>query len=274
MSDLDELRGFHAKLMATASGSNDQRLKRVFELVPREAFLGPGPWKIMVNRRYVETPSADPAYVYQNALIAINSAKGINNGEPFLHAAWIGAAAPRSGETVVHVGTGTWYYTALLSLLVLPNGRVHGYEIDADLSRRAVDNLAPFEGVSVRHGDATQADIEDCDLIYVNAGVVSPPSAWLKALRPGGRTIFPWSPSTSLGITLMLTKLQKGFAVRPLGPSWFIPCIGASDPNACIKVPSIPEARSIATAWLTEDRGPDDTAVGICLNVWFSASSH
>jgi protein-L-isoaspartate O-methyltransferase len=43
-------------MMAVASNSADERLKRIFELVPREAFLGPGPWQIKVNRRYVETP--------------------------------------------------------------------------------------------------------------------------------------------------------------------------------------------------------------------------
>ena len=54
-TDINEVRTFHARLMAVASGSDDHRLERVFESVPREAVLGPGPWKIMVNNRYVET---------------------------------------------------------------------------------------------------------------------------------------------------------------------------------------------------------------------------
>src|SRR5712671_2759911 len=103
-ASLDEIRGFYARLMVCASRSRDPRLERIFELVPREAFLPPGPWKIMVGEKYLETPSADPAYLYQNTLVAIDAAKGINNGEPFLHAAWIGAVAPQPGETVAHVG--------------------------------------------------------------------------------------------------------------------------------------------------------------------------
>jgi protein-L-isoaspartate(D-aspartate) O-methyltransferase len=269
-TDLDEMRAFHAKLMAVASGSQDQRLERVFEMVPREAFLGTGPWQVLVNRRYVATPSANPIYVYQNGLVALDAAKGINNGEPFLHAAWIGAVAPASGETVVHVGAGTGYYTALLSMLVLPNGRVQAYEIDASLAHRAVENLAPFERVSVTHGDATRMDLPECDLIYVNAGVVSPPGSWLRALRPGGRIIFPWNPSSSVGLTLLMTRSQSGFSVRPLGPSWFIPCVGASDPSGCTKAPSLSQARSVTAAWLTADRAPDDTAIALCRDVWFS----
>jgi hypothetical protein len=93
-ASLDEIRGFYAKLMAAASGSHDPRLERIFELVPREAFLPPGPWKIMVGETYVDTPSADPVYLYQNTLVALDAGKGINNGVPSLHAAWIGAASP------------------------------------------------------------------------------------------------------------------------------------------------------------------------------------
>jgi hypothetical protein len=42
-ASLDEVRSFHAKMMAAASNSIDERLERIFELVPRAAFLGPGP---------------------------------------------------------------------------------------------------------------------------------------------------------------------------------------------------------------------------------------
>ncbi|WP_147048534.1 protein-L-isoaspartate O-methyltransferase family protein [Methylobacterium gnaphalii] len=258
--------------MTVASGSVDPRLERVFGLVPREAFLGPGPWKVMVNNRYVETPSDDPIFLYQNILVALNADQGINNGEPFLHAAWIGFAAPQGGETIVHIGAGTGYYTAFLSLLVLPNGKVHAYEIEPILARRATENLKHFDGVTVVHGDATTLVLPDCDVIYVNAGVVSPPGRWLEALRPGGRIIFPWRPSSYVGIALMLTRGADGFGVRPLGPSWFIPCVGASDPADCLKAPSPWQARSIDAAWLTKDREPDDTAVAICRDVWFSAA--
>ncbi|WP_082171682.1 protein-L-isoaspartate O-methyltransferase family protein [Methylobacterium indicum] len=267
---VDEVRAFHARLMAVASGSDDPRLERAFELVPREAFLGAGPWKIMVNKHYVETPSANPLFVYQNCVVALDAAKGINNGEPFLHARWIGAVAPKKGETIVHIGAGAGYYTALLSMLALPSGHVHAFEIEPALARRASDNLAPFEGVTVVQGDATELTLPNCDLIYVNAGVVSPPGPWLKALRPGGRIIFPWRPSNQLGVALMMTRLETSFKVRLLGPAWFIPCVGASDPAGCVKSPSPLQARSISAAWLVEDRAPDDTATAVCRDVWFS----
>ena len=55
----------------------------------------------------------------------------------------IHCAAPASGEHVVHIGTGTGYYTAILAHLVGPSGWVTGIEYDCELAARAKANLAP-----------------------------------------------------------------------------------------------------------------------------------
>jgi protein-L-isoaspartate(D-aspartate) O-methyltransferase len=275
-----ETRLFHAQMMAAVSGSLDGRLARIFELVPREAFLGPGPWQICVpsgngrsRRRYIQTPSADPVHINQNVLVALDAQKGIHNGEPYLHAAWIGSANPVGGEIVSHVGAGTGYYTAILSMLTLPKGHVHAFEIDETLARLAQQNLTPFDGVSVTHGDATVLPLPPSDLIYVNAGVAVPPVSWLRALRPGGRLIFPWRPTEDVALAMLVTKTREGFSVQPLRPAWFIPCVGASDAGEAQKLPSLPEARSIRSLWLKQDHEPDDTAVAIFNEVWFSSQT-
>lgn len=271
-ASLDEIRKFHARLMAAASHSADPRLERIFELVPREAFVSAGPWQIMVGNRYVETPSADPAYLYQNALVALDAAKGINNGEPFLHAAWIGAVAPQGGDAICHIGAGTGYYTAVLSMLALPGGKVEAFEIDPDLALKAVRNLEPFEAVSVTTGDATRLAIPASDLIYVNAGVAAPPLAWFEALRPQGRMIFPWRPSPTVALAVIVRRTGAAFAVEPLMPAWFIPCIGASSTDTCTKVPDGAAAWSTRSAWLSTERAPDETATAIYPHVWFSSA--
>ncbi len=259
-------------LMAAASHSADPRLERIFELVPREAFVSAGPWQIMAGNCYVETPSADPAYLYQNALVALDAAKGINNGEPYLHAAWIGAVAPKGGDAVCHIGAGTGYYTALLSMLVLPGGKVEAFEIEPDLAVRAVRNLEPFEAVSVTTGDATRLAIPASDLIYVNAGVAAPPAAWLRALRPHGRMIFPWRPAPDVGLAVMIRRTEAAFVVEPLMPAWFIPCVGASNTEQCTKVPDSAAAWSSRTVWLSAERPPDESATAIYPHVWFSSA--
>ena len=269
---LDEARRFYARQMAAASRSADLRLEGVFGLVQREAFLPPGPWQLMVGDRFVETPSADPIHLYQNILVALDAAKGINNGEPFLHAAWIGAVSPQPGEAICQVGAGTGYYTAILSLLVQPGGSVYAFEIEPDLAAIARQNLKPFENVTIIEGDATKLAMPSCDLIYVNAGVVAPPLSWLRALRPGGRMIFPWRPTDDIGLTVLLTEAGYGFAAKALMSAWFVPCLGAVNLNVCVQAPTASGARSLHSAWLTTDRQPDDTAIAIYDDVWFSSA--
>ena len=277
---LDQVRGFFAQMMAAASGSADPRLERVFELVRREAFLGPGPWHILgsgpwlvnVDQKYVETPDTDPVYLYQNVLVALDAVRHINNGEPFLHARWIGAVSPQVGETICHIGAGTGYYTAVLSVLSQPGGAVHAFEIKEEFAQKARGNLAPFEGISVITGDATKLPLPPSDVIYVNAGVVAPPPSWLQALRPQGRMIFPWRPSQAVGLALVVTRGRNGFAVKPLMNSYFIPCVGASDADVCLKAPDEDKAWSVRSVWLSAEREPDETAVAIYEHLWFSSA--
>jgi protein-L-isoaspartate(D-aspartate) O-methyltransferase len=270
-ADLAEVRKFYATLMAAASRSRDPRLVQIFEEVRREDFMGPGPWKIKAGDTYCETPSADPLYLYQNVLVALDAAKGINNGEPHLHAAWIAAVNPRSGEQICHIGTGTGYYTAILSRLTQPGGRVQAFEIEERLAHKARENLRDYDGVTVVHGDATQQPVPDSDIIYVNAGVVAPPAQWLRALRPRGRMIFPWRPSEKVALAVILLRADDGFWATPVMPAWFIPCVGASQSATTRKVPDGREAWSIQSAWLTEERSPNETAVAIYEDVWFSS---
>lgn len=270
-ASLEEIRSFYARTMAAASRSPDPRIERAFETIPREAFLPPGPWRLIVNGLPVKTPSADPTYLYQDVLVTLDAAKAINNGEPSLHAAWIGAVAPRIGEAVTQIGAGAGYYTAILSFLVLPGGSVTAFEIDERLADRARHNLAPFEGVTVIQGDATRLPLPPSDIIYVNAAIAAPPTDWLTALKPGGRLIFPWRPSEEIALTLLVKREAGGFGVKPLMHAWFIPCVGASEIPASRLPNTSAELRALRSLWRTADRPPDDSAIAIYPDVWFSS---
>ncbi|MEO5760242.1 MAG: protein-L-isoaspartate O-methyltransferase [Mesorhizobium sp.] len=273
MTRIEDARTFYARLMAAHAASPDPRLEAVFAAVPREAFLGPGPWTIIAGSGKVTTPSADPAMIYQNVLVALDAAKGINNGEPFLHAMWIGKLGPKPGETVCHIGSGTGYYTALLARLVSPGGTVTAFELEADLAARARANLEAYDNVTVIHGDAVAAHLPRSDIIYVNAGVAAPPAGWLKALQPGGRMIFPWRPADRVPFAVMVTRTDKGFACDPFMRSWFIPCFGASVADLTAKIPTREQAARSRSIWLTEGKLPDRTATAIFEEVWFSSRS-
>ncbi|WP_137933434.1 protein-L-isoaspartate O-methyltransferase family protein [Mesorhizobium comanense] len=271
MSALEDARRFYARLMAANAASADPRLEEIFAGVPREAFLGPGPWTVIAGTSKITTPGADPIHLYQNVLVALDADKGINNGEPFLHAMWIGKLAPRPGEIVSHIGAGTGYYTALLARLVAPGGAVTAFEIEADLAARARTNLKAYDNVRVVHADAVTSGLPLSDIIYVNAGVAAPPAQWLKALRPGGRMVFPWRPAEQVPLALLVTRTTTGFACDPFMRSWFIPCVGASAIPDAAKIPTRQEASRSRSIWLLEDRPPDRTATAVLGDVWFSS---
>ena len=270
-SRLDDVRSFFASMLAAASGSSDPRLQRIFADVRREAFLPPGPWQIMVDHCYLTTPSADPIFLYQNVLVALDAARGINNGEPFLHAKWIGKTALQAGESVVHIGAGTGYYTALLAELVRPGGTVTAFELQPTLAAAAKQNLKPYSNVSVITGDAVMEAIPAADLIYVNAGVVAPPLSWMQALKPNGRMILPWRPNSETGLAIMIRRCDDGFEVEPLMHAYFIPCVGASNAATTQKTPSYVDAWRSRSIRLRATTAPDETATAIYADLWFSS---
>ncbi|HEX5845282.1 MAG TPA: hypothetical protein VFY53_03105 [Rhodoplanes sp.] len=82
-----------------------------FATVERERFVGAGPWKVMAHAAgYVDTPSDDLAFLYQDVVVALLADRRINNGEPHLHARCLAALDARPGEAAIHVGCGTGYY--------------------------------------------------------------------------------------------------------------------------------------------------------------------
>jgi protein-L-isoaspartate(D-aspartate) O-methyltransferase len=171
------------------------RLVSVFASTARERFLGPGPWSIFSPVGYIETPSEDPAFLYQDVIVALAKEQQINNGQPVLHALCLAALNPKPGESVVHIGADTGYYTALLSQLVTSTGVISAYEIEADLAKRAEVNLAESANVTVHNRSGAEGPLPECDGIYVNAGAIAPLETWLDALRPGGRLLFPLTPA-------------------------------------------------------------------------------
>jgi protein-L-isoaspartate(D-aspartate) O-methyltransferase len=179
---------------------------------------------------YIETPTDDPRFLYQDVVVSLDSKGPLNNGEPTLHAACLSALELKPGETVLHVGAGTGYYTTLLAKLVGEEGEVHAYEVDGSLAHRATANLAEFPYVTVHYGSGVKGPFAPTDVIYVNAGATTPMAAWLDALKAGGRLLFPLTPSEGPGAMLLITKEQQvAYAARFLFQAQFVHCIGARD---------------------------------------------
>lgn len=167
---------FYAELVTAKGGVTDEAIVAAFAKTDRAKFVGSGPWKVFTAVGYIDTPSDDPAFLYQDVAVALSPERTINNGEPSLHARCIGALKPLTGENVLHIGAGTCYYTAILANLVGSTGSVVAYEIEDDLAARAVTNLADFPQVKVCARSAIEPNLPASDIIYVNAGATYPPS--------------------------------------------------------------------------------------------------
>jgi protein-L-isoaspartate(D-aspartate) O-methyltransferase len=235
------LRAFYARFVSRCGGARYSCIEQAFAAVPREPFAGPGPWLILAPdplsprpadpAAYVRTPDDDPTFLYQNTLVALDPARGINIGEPSLHARCLDELAPHKGNTVLHVGAGSGYYTALLAHLVGPAGRIHAYEIDSELAARAARNLAHLSHVEVHARSGIGQDLPQADRVYVNAGITQPSRTWLDALRPGGRLIFPLQPPRRLGGMLLVQRPTTGdiWPARFVTRAAFISCDGRQD---------------------------------------------
>ena len=69
-----------------ARGVGDPRIEAAFAATPREDFAGPPPWRIGSGGLFGRTTVDDPACLYDDVLVAIDAGRGINNGQPSLHA--------------------------------------------------------------------------------------------------------------------------------------------------------------------------------------------
>ena len=231
MDRLQAHRLFFAKLITANAGiAPGSELEGALASTAREKFVGPPPWRIFTRSGYVESPTDDPALLYQDVVVSLGGEGPFNNGQPTLHAFCLAALDVKRGERVVHVGAGTGYYTTLLAKLVGETGAVDAYEIEPEFARRATKNLAEFSCAAVHDHSGTEGSLPECDVLYVSAGATGPLDVWLDALRSKGRLLFPMTAADGAGAMLLITKQEDGgLAARFLLQAQFVPCAGARD---------------------------------------------
>ena len=275
MHDTEAFRNFFASLItANVAGPGKEALKEAFASTPREEFLGEGPWKVFSPAGYIETPSRDPAFLYQDILFVLQEKGTINNGQPSLHAHCLAALDIKKGEDIVHIGAGTGYYTAVLSKLTGPAGSVRAYEIEATLAERATRNLKDYTNVNVYSQSGSGVALSACDVIYVNAGATAPLDSWLDALRPGGRLLFPLTGAKGGGAMLLVTQTSQSnvFPARFLNRVMFVECSGARDDETARQLSEVFKSRDDLgeVRSLRRKTPPDDTCWFAGTDWWLS----
>ncbi len=262
---IEEARHWFAEGLRYHAGVRSPAVVEAFAAVPRERFLGPGPWRIRspmgpLPASYWTTEDVDPRRLYHDVLVAIDEARGLNNGQPSLWARLYDELDLQPGERVVHVGAGTGYYSAVLAELVGPTGRVTAIEVDPALAARALANLVPWPQAEalVADGFVHHPD-PPAHAIVVNAGVSSIPQAWLDGLAPGGgRLLVPLTVGWEGGFLLITRPATSTAAwpVRYVSRTGIIPCVGGHDPEADARLAAA-FARSHLSAVQSLRRAPE-----------------
>src|SRR5262249_61149663 len=103
MASLPDHRWFYARLI-TAGLPENPRLVAAFAAVPRERFVGRGPWQILAASGPLQTPTNDPSFLYQDVLVALAPERGINKGQPSLHALCLSGVDVKTGKRDLHGG--------------------------------------------------------------------------------------------------------------------------------------------------------------------------
>lgn len=209
---LEDCRRFYAEEIRFSANIGSPALVQAFARVPRENFLGAGPWKIassdlgLGGTKYIETDDADPWHLYHNVPVALDTSRDLNNGQPAALAKWIDSLDLKPGDRVYHLGCGVGYYTAIMAEMVGGEGHVSASEVDPELADRASANLCSYSNVHVHSGDGAEFDPGPCDAILINAGVTHPHPAWVQLLKQGGSMVLPLTVAFGMGMGANLGK--------------------------------------------------------------------
>jgi protein-L-isoaspartate(D-aspartate) O-methyltransferase len=226
-------RAAYALEVTSRYGPPDPAVEAAFATVPRESFLGQAPWSIGAGGTGSWATTSDPVSLYEDMLVTLDRAKGINNGQPSLHAHCIAALHLTRRDHVLHIGAGTGYYTAILAELA---GQVDAFEIEPDLAALARQNLGAWSNVTVHAQSASGRALPESDAIYVSAGASHPDPFWLDALGEGGRLLFPLTGDEGWGGMLLVERRRQRFAARFVSKCGFINCAGLRDPLMAARV--------------------------------------
>ena len=242
---LEECRRFYSEEIQLVAGLQSASLIEAFARVPREEFLGPGPWQIgSPEARSMSMsgtgqmsyfPVSDPRSLYHNVVISVRKDEDINNGQPSALGRWIEALEIKPGDCVYHLGCGVGYYTAMMAEMTGPDGSVVAIDFDEELASRAQQNLARYPNVTVQAADGATFDPGVCDAMLINAGMTHPLPHLLDRLAESGRMVVPITTTINarLGWGLMdkIVRRAGGFGVELVSAVGIFSCRNARDPE-------------------------------------------
>jgi protein-L-isoaspartate(D-aspartate) O-methyltransferase len=205
----DEDRRRMVELQLRARGIDDERVLAAMGDVPRELFLD----RDLQGRAY-----ADEA-------VPIDAGQTIS--QPWVVAKMTELLAPRPGERVLELGTGSGYQAAILAALGADVTTLERHAVLARAARERIDRLDLPGTVTIRTTDGSLGDPGGApwDGIIVTAAAPTIPVELREQLAEGGRLVIPVGPRDHQTLTLVV-RHGNDWRETPHGAVVFVPLIG------------------------------------------------
>ncbi|WP_088329855.1 protein-L-isoaspartate(D-aspartate) O-methyltransferase [Lacimicrobium sp. SS2-24] len=189
-------------------GITNQQVLQAIAATPRDVFL----------------PDALKHKAYQNTALPIGQGQTIS--QPYIVARMteLLLEAPNQAKSILEIGTGSGYQTAILAQLF---GKVFSVERIKALQYQAKRRMQSLDlhNISMKHGDGWEgwASKGPFDAIIVTAAASHMPSKLLEQLADGGRLIIPVGDSNQL--LYAITRNGDDFEQTQVEAVRFVPLI-------------------------------------------------
>jgi protein-L-isoaspartate(D-aspartate) O-methyltransferase len=194
----------------------DPRVMQAMAEVPRERFV-PDNLRMMA---------------FENGPLPIGHGQTIS--QPYIVALMTDLLQPEAGHSLLEIGTGSGYQSAILSLLC---ARVYTVEVVRELGEAAASRLQMlgYDNIETRIGNGYAGWPEHApyDGIIVTAAAPFIPPALVHQIKPGGRLVIPVGERYGQQELMLVTKGANGVTHQKtiLGVA-FVPLVGADSERA------------------------------------------
>ncbi len=189
-------------------GVRDPRVLDAMRKIPRHRFV----------------PDHLRPQAYRDSALPIGSDQTIS--QPYVVARMSELLAVDAEHTVLEIGSGSGYQTAILGLLAR---RVYSLERISDLAKQAIGRMRELglDNVKVQTFDGTVgwSEFAPFDRILVTAGAPAPPKPLLDQLAVGGRMVIPEGDRQTQRL-VVYDKDRRGVHRRLGEEVAFVPLIG------------------------------------------------